>query len=991
MNNVKRLRIPWDTYESALLLEAVISIYIGGKSKKATVLGLSNSLRQKAISSGIQIDDYYRNANGVELQLQKMAYWVTNGMYGMPGAAKIFIEVANLYHEKPEEYKEILWEAKRMIGNEKSNKTMFFEWLATQVTAAQLSELYMSYDEISEFCQSRNLIKNPLFEITDIAKLAIVRNTVESNKVFRMQHKRSLSKMSSAIRFYISYIKENREIFEKQDDSYIRTVQQSQQKQDTDLLSQSPKENNSENTKLATNDTNRQKEQRTSAITVDLSELREYAFTSPVQYEYFGDVYHVRNWKDLYVSCCKTLWEDYPERLLQLSSGSNAGSVWFCRADELQKYNIRTPKEIIDGFVTETNLSATDLMRKLRTLVEYCNVDYENLLITFVKRSYSETTDTIKPVLHRMTGDSEREAFSEWMSKNEMKPNTILNYLSALNQVQDFLHTQNIYDGSLYAIASTSALENVFTQLLNNHEFIKWNSDQHNRFRAALSKYIAYRSSSYVDGKENTSIQQVVEKSVMPNEDIVQRYSKILETDFPDGLRPMVIHLDKFKQLYQKEYGESLELDNDILRKKLEMVGTLIDGRIFAKKSAEDTAILETIQKQIADTFESGASCIFLECLMEQYGQQLANDLGIYNEDALASMLLSNNQNMYHRRNGFIQQGFGVPDFAQDVLRVMQDSHDPMNYAELKMKLWYLPIDKIKHVLVTEQAVVNVDTETYFYAPNLPITKEELSALTSAMHQQIAEKGFLVAKDFPVLLEEVAPAAAVNTYEFKDWALRNVFGYILCDEFSFSRSLVCEKGQIIDIGQAYRNYCMQFERISLDDLKEFSDEVGVQIYWNDVLKEMIRVSPTELVRKDLIHFNVDAMDALLDTFCPGDYIPIKDIGLFLHFPATDVAWNGFVLESYLLNFSKNFSLYQASIAESDYFGVIVRNNAGFLSYTDVIVDMWAHSKEWTDKKSALELLVQHGCQARRHLGNIDVLLKEAALKREQIEKEQERG
>ena len=169
MNNVKRLRIPWDTYESALLLEAAISIYVGGKSKKETVLGLSNSLRQKAISSGIQIDDYYRNANGVELQLQKMAYWVTNGMYGMSGAAKIFIEVANLYHEKPEKYKEILWEAKRMIGNEKSNKTMFFEWLATQVTAAQLSELYMAYDEISEFCQSRNLIKEPLFEVTDVS------------------------------------------------------------------------------------------------------------------------------------------------------------------------------------------------------------------------------------------------------------------------------------------------------------------------------------------------------------------------------------------------------------------------------------------------------------------------------------------------------------------------------------------------------------------------------------------------------------------------------------------------------------------------------------------------------------------------------------------------------------------------------------------------------------------------------------------------------
>lgn len=71
-------------------------------------------------------------------------------------------------------------------------------------------------------------------------------------------------------------------------------------------MKQSEKDKNSENVKPATNDTNKQKKKEIFAITVDLSEIREYTFTTPIKYEYFCDVYHVRNWEDLYVSCCKT-------------------------------------------------------------------------------------------------------------------------------------------------------------------------------------------------------------------------------------------------------------------------------------------------------------------------------------------------------------------------------------------------------------------------------------------------------------------------------------------------------------------------------------------------------------------------------------------------------------------------------------------------------------------------------------------------------------
>lgn len=857
-----------------------------------------------------------------------------------------------------------------MAEYKKASDNLYYDWLSSKVTTPQLTILRMAYNEISNFCKSRNIVKEPLLEIYDIDKLTTVLDTVKNNNIFRLRHKRDLDKMLIAIRFYISYIQENN----------VKLI--SEKNIENNAVQSVVKENNS----FKTSDT---LEKYEDMITVDLSEVRDYTFTRPIKYEYFGNVYCVKKWKELYISCCKRLWENYSDKLLLLNDYSNKNDIWFCKIEECEKYNLYSPKEIANGFVTETNFNATDLMRKLRTLVAYCHIDYNKIFITFVKKNNQESKISIvKPLVSNLTNDSERSIFYQWLSKNNIKSNIIATYLSVLNQVQNYINGHGLSDVSLYSIMSVSELESIFIHLSNDDEFIEWISNKYNRFEIAFKKYIEFRS---LNNTEDNDMISACESNCLDLDDVdMQRYSDILETYFPDGLKPMVIHLNKFKLVYKDVYGESLEIDNDVLSKNLEKIGTLIDGRIFACKNTNDTAIIREIDDRIISTFDNGASCIFLECLMAEYGQRLSSELGIYNEDSLASVLLLENKS-YYRRNDYLQQGNEVPDISRDVLDTMKNSYTPLNYAQLKSVLWYLPIDKIKSALLSVPDLVNVDKETYFYAPNLPVTNDEINALKKAMHIKIAERGFLVAKDIPILLKKVAPAAAINTCSFKDWALRNVLRYILRDEFSFGASVVCENGDNIEMGQVYRNYCTQFEHMYINDLKDFSSEIGVPVYWYDVMDEMIRVSATEFVRKDCVQFDVEKIDAVLENFCPNDYIPIKEVDLFLHFPVTGIAWNGFVLESYLLNFSEQFCLYQVSIAESDFFGVIVRKSSNYNSYTDVVVDMLAHSKEWKDEKSALELLVQKGYQARRLLGNIDALLKTASLKREEINKEIERG
>lgn len=112
----------WDKYEAALLLDSCIQIN-NGRNKKDVLSKLSDELREMGRHRGIQIDDTYRNYNGVNWQ---MAYMngVYNGEILENRCPQIFVNIYKLYKSEPEEYNKILNESKRMIGSFREEKVV---------------------------------------------------------------------------------------------------------------------------------------------------------------------------------------------------------------------------------------------------------------------------------------------------------------------------------------------------------------------------------------------------------------------------------------------------------------------------------------------------------------------------------------------------------------------------------------------------------------------------------------------------------------------------------------------------------------------------------------------------------------------------------------------------------------------------------------------------------------------------------------------------
>ena len=91
------IRILWDEYEAAILLDACLAVIDNRISRADAVIKVSEKLREKAIKNGYTIDSVFRNENGISMQMKIMTSLIQETHSGLHGASKLFVEIAKLY------------------------------------------------------------------------------------------------------------------------------------------------------------------------------------------------------------------------------------------------------------------------------------------------------------------------------------------------------------------------------------------------------------------------------------------------------------------------------------------------------------------------------------------------------------------------------------------------------------------------------------------------------------------------------------------------------------------------------------------------------------------------------------------------------------------------------------------------------------------------------------------------------------------------------
>lgn len=1020
---------------------------------------VSDTLRRRALQRGLEIDDVFRNTNGITLQMSIMEYIYTEGKQGLKKSSmpKLFQYVVGLYKFEKSRFESLVKEAIVAPSNQ-SIEEQFFSWLSTQVSPKILSTLYTTYREISSFCIERKILKKPLFETVDLSILNNVQTTVDSDKVFRFTYKGQLTKMSDGIRQYIAFIKNHPELVESLVIDIAKTIENenggeliSQPKETTDKLIQlvidhrlKYIDNRNKNGCLwiiggidvapfmeeckrhgvifhykddggnatlgkpawwtkdlykeaeATNISettiaNGQSDEN--LLVVNFKSYNKLSFTKPISFSYFCEEHSaLDSWKQLYVKVVKCLFEDYSETLSFFINKNISGQGRYDFADDAHREMMISPKFVVNGLYLETNLSATDIISKIKHMLDTCQVDYENLEIRYVVREIgthiNESQNTTQISATACTSAEEnRKIFIGWMQKSSTANATILSYLSAISQCNKSAQQLKIAEIDLYCVTSSAELLRIRDNLLSVPSFKKMNEQQHNRFLSAMNKLIAFRRETIHGGDAVNSDSSNL--SLLPNA-TREKYEYMLATYFDkDGYQlGRAIFRGRFKRFYYEEYGVEPSENDESIDNILQMVGTIRDGRIFPKQNVGQKELVREIIDDILAAFEEGASGIYIEAIFNKYQSQLAENLQIYNADALTPILLSNSNGQFTQKHSCLVRKWTTADSASDILRIMQAFQQPQNYEAIHKKAWYIPYDKMKTLLVLNKSIVNVAPGSYFYAPNLPISSSEVQQLISVIQTEIEYRSYITDVELMNLIQTKCPSIAINTEGFTTYGLRNCLGYILRDQFSFNGPIISQLGQVLSMSDVYAEFARNHEELSFEDLKSLSTDMNIGIYWDSVLQEMVRVSDQKMIRRDLIDFDVDLIDKVLDEMCPAQYIPLKDVNLFLQFPNIGYAWNHFVLESYLFKNSHKFKLLHLSFGQNSVCGAMVRADSAISDYRTLIVDALSKSNALGSVKDALQYIVECGYQQRRRYDGIEQLIKEAKLIKEKRENEE---
>ena len=475
----------------------------------------------------------------------------------------------------------------------------------------------------------------------------------------------------------------------------------------------------------------------------------------------------------------------------------------------------------------------------------------------------------------------------------------------------------------------------------------------------------------------------VVELAV--DTETASRWNLILSEEFEDGLRLNGMRLRKFRSIYEERYHDTVEPDDEKLIAQLKLVGEFRDERVYAKRDAGQSSLMDIIQQDILQTLASGASCVYPQQLFEKYREELAQQLSVYTADSFKAMLLTSANRQFSVSYGIICLPGKNANVTADVMGLFQECYEPITYAQMAERLWYIPMDRIKHELVTEKSIVMIEQETYFYAPHFPISTHELAALQRAMHRHIEDEGFLVARGLRELMQTYCPNAVMDTASWKDRGVRNVMAWLLRDQFDFNGVVICAKDAGMDTHMVFRSYCKSHERVTMDELKDLCTQLDISgIYWDSVLAEMVRISRNEFLSKRLIAFDSESTDRVLEQACPSDYMPLKDFTLFMSLPGVAVPWNGFLLESYLRDYSRIFRLEQVGPVEHTPIGAMVRRMSPFHTNRDLLIDALVHNDSWHSSKEALDVLVESGYRTQRLVANAAEMIKAAQIQREKL-------
>lgn len=712
--------------------------------------------------------------------------------------------------------------------------------------------------------------------------------------------------------------------------------------------------------------------------TVDFTKPFDLAFTKPESFSYFEEKRPCgASWTELYVSFLATVLEDYAH-LFAAGMSFSKGQGRIELADKSDCDFMISPKPIFGtDYMLETNVSASNIVSKIKYILEMCNVDYENIVIRFRHKADTSTEESndqsdIAPSVNSRVNSV---SFSQYLADiQKMADASCRGYASSIRTCESYAKEHGFSSWQLYTDDRETAVKTVGL-LRSNADFLEYNSQQHNRFSAALSKFLLFIG---------TDVSCVV-SSDSPAEEktyCTDEYEAVLRQYFSKGYRmESALEVRKFRKYYAALHVAELADSDDEVSSNIKRLCILHEGKAFLPSGMLSEELKERVFAYINESFADGKTAVYYQAIFAEFSEAFL-DYHIHDADMLKAYLTHMNNGTFFINRSFVSQTPNVSLDALSEIRIcLQGCARPVEYDELFASLPHLPQSKVKFILASNGEFINNGRGAYFHESAVVLSDEELEAIASIIEDTIIEKDFIGGNELYEAIKSKYPYIIEGNHQYSVYGFRDALKYKLGDRFSFKGNVISRAGQVLSMADVFANYAKHRDSFTLSELQALSSDLATSIYFDSVYENSLRISKDKFVSKSRAQFSVPETDAAIDRFCTGDYIPIQEVTNFGIFPYAGFPWNCYLLEHFVADYSQKYRLLHSSYNGTEFAGVIVKRSIGIDDFDELLTVVLAESGIELNKATALQYLADRGYLARRRYSNIESLIIKASARR----------
>lgn len=281
----------------------------------------------------------------------------------------------------------------------------------------------------------------------------------------------------------------------------------------------------------------------------------------------------------------------------------------------------------------------------------------------------------------------------------------------------------------------------------------------------------------------------------------------ILEKHFSNGIRPgSIIDINKLKNFYRAAIREELPSEIEIST-LLYAIAIQHKDKIFAISSSGKKDLMKLLDRLISDNNR----LFFYEEFYNIHADFL-QAIHIFSPELLKTVLSRILPSLCYSRICFSIED--CVTIESEVLRCYETAVC-LSYEQLKARLLYVPIDKIRQVLAQNRDFIWVNTGIYTHTSKLEIDKVEQRAIEQRIEGKIAEQGYVSLANIDVLNK------LEHNPELSETAVKKgLFQICLADRYENRGNIITPKGTVLNSVAVFEDYCRVHDRLTLDELLE---------------------------------------------------------------------------------------------------------------------------------------------------------------------------